>query len=157
MLWQAQLLQCSMRSWDWVMRPFVFWAQSVTLLTYRATPPLRLPCGSWRSGVTSSAQLLPWRTSGWTSSCWGLHQHFLLYHLHIRASGNPGEDETYGFSTVLAFAHTTTTTTTTEDKYCLWFIFQNLQRFQWPTSTQKWRLNGCKCLIFTLLTLKVLI
>lgn len=62
-------------------------AQSVTLLTYTVTPPLRLPSGSWQSGVISSSQLLLWRTIGWTGSCWGLCQHFLLY--HFRASGNP--------------------------------------------------------------------
>lgn len=67
------------------------------------TPPLCLPSSSWHSGVISSSQLLLWRTTDWTSSCWGLQQHLLLYHLQIRASGNRGQDKTYGFSSVFGF------------------------------------------------------
>lgn len=58
--------------WGWT--PSLPHAQSVTLLTYSHTPPLCLPSGSWHSGVISSSQLLWWRTTDWTSSCWGLQQ-----------------------------------------------------------------------------------
>lgn len=100
-------------------------AQSVTLLTYSHTPPLRLPSSSWLGGVISSSQLLLWCTTDWTSSCCGPQQHWLLYHLQLRASGDWDEDTTNGFSSIGGFL--ALTCLATMDKYWIWLIFPTVK------------------------------